>query len=91
LPPKIKPILQQRCQLVTLVAGDVRALPFDVPDYQDLGTKLFTRLKDEKRTTAIREFLDKDEITRGTLRIIEECYGIHSSSFLISVISVICG
>ena len=56
---EIKPILQQRCQPCHFQGGKVYdKLPFDKPaTITKLGTKLFTRIKDEKEQKLIREFL----------------------------------
>ena len=55
----IKPILQSRCQPCHFPGGKVYdKLPFDRPDtIKRLGTKLFTRIKDEKEQKLIRDFL----------------------------------
>jgi len=57
---EIKPILQARCQPCHFQGGQVYArLPFDKPEtINRLGTKLFTRIKDEKERALIREFLE---------------------------------
>ena len=57
---EIKPIFQARCQPCHFQGGKVYdKLPFDKPEtITRLGTKLFTRIKDEKERTVIREFLD---------------------------------
>ncbi|HJZ78696.1 MAG TPA: hypothetical protein VKD91_00055 [Pyrinomonadaceae bacterium] len=56
---EIKPILQARCQPCHFQGGTVyQKLPFDKPEtITRLGTKLFTRIKDEKERQLIREFL----------------------------------
>jgi hypothetical protein len=56
---EIKPILQTRCQPCHFQGGKVYdKLPFDKPEtITKLGTKLFTRIKDEKEQRLIREFL----------------------------------
>ena len=56
---EIKPIFQSRCQPCHFQGGKVYdKLPFDKPDtVTRLGTKLFTRIKDEKEQRLIREFL----------------------------------
>jgi len=56
---EIRPILQARCQPCHFQGGQVYdKLPFDKPDtITRLGTKLFTRIKDEKEQKLIREFL----------------------------------
>ena len=55
----IKPIFQARCQPCHFQGGKVYdKLPFDKPEtITKLGTKLFTRIKDEKEQQKIREFL----------------------------------
>lgn len=56
---EIKPIFQARCQPCHFLGGKVYdRLPFDKPEtITRLGTKLFTRIKDEKEQRLIREFL----------------------------------
>jgi hypothetical protein len=56
----IKPIFQARCQPCHFPEGKVYdKLPFDNPaTITKLGTKLFTRIKDEKEQRLIREFLE---------------------------------
>ena len=56
---EIKPIFQTRCQPCHFPGGKVYdRLPFDKPEtITRLGTKLFTRIKDEKEQRLIREFL----------------------------------
>ena len=56
---EIKPILQSRCMPCHFQGGKVYdKLPFDKPEtISKLGTKLFTRIKDEKEQRLIREFL----------------------------------
>ena|SRR5215813_67863 len=58
---EIKPILQARCQPCHFQGGKVYdKLPFDRPEtITRLGTKLFTRIKDEKERQLIREFLEQ--------------------------------
>src|SRR6266550_8306078 len=55
---QIKPIFEARCQPCHFNGGKVYAhLPFDRPEtIKSLGTKLFTRIKDEKEQRLIREF-----------------------------------
>lgn len=55
----IKPIFQARCQPCHFEGGKVYdKLPFDKPaTITKLGTKLFTRIKDEKERKLIQEFL----------------------------------
>jgi hypothetical protein len=56
---QIKPIFQARCQPCHFQGGTVYdKMPFDKPEtITRLGTKLFTRIKDEKERQKIREFL----------------------------------
>jgi hypothetical protein len=56
---EIKPIFQGRCQPCHFAGGKVYdRLPFDKPEtITRLGTKLFTRIKDEKEQRLIRDFL----------------------------------
>jgi hypothetical protein len=56
---EIKLIFQARCQPCHFPGGKVYdKLPFDKPEtITKLGTKLFTRIKDEKEQQKIREFL----------------------------------
>ena len=56
---EIKPILQSRCMPCHFQGGQVYdKLPFDKPEtITKVGTKLFTRVKDEKEQRIIREFL----------------------------------
>src|SRR5437016_3928795 len=56
---EIKPIFQARCQPCHFQGGKVYdKLPFDKPEtITKLGTKLFTRIKDQKEQQRIREFL----------------------------------
>ena len=58
---QVKPILQQRCQPCHFSGGVMyQRLPFDrAQTITTLGTKLFTRLKDEKEQRVIREFLEQ--------------------------------
>jgi len=58
---EIKPILQARCQPCHFPGGKVyNKMPFDKPEtITRLGTKLFTRIKDEKEQRLIREFLEQ--------------------------------
>jgi hypothetical protein len=57
---QIKPIFQGKCQPCHFQGGQVYdKLPFDKAEtINRLGTKLFTRIKDEKERSLIREFLD---------------------------------
>ncbi|HSP64418.1 MAG TPA: hypothetical protein VLQ90_15615 [Pyrinomonadaceae bacterium] len=56
---EIKPIFQSRCMPCHFQGGKVYdKLPFDKPEtITKLGTKIFTRIKDEKEQRLIREFL----------------------------------
>jgi hypothetical protein len=56
---EIKPIFQSRCMPCHFQGGKVYdKLPFDKPEtISKLGTKLFTRIKDEKEQRLIHEFL----------------------------------
>jgi hypothetical protein len=55
----VKPILEQRCQPCHFAGGKMyERLPFDRPaTIVKLGTKLFTRIRDEREREAIRAFL----------------------------------
>jgi hypothetical protein len=57
---EIKPIFQARCQPCHFPGGKVYdKMPFDKPEtITRLGTKLFTRIKDEKEKKLIQAFLD---------------------------------
>src|SRR4029453_1701868 len=57
----IKPILESRCQPCHFQGGQMyEKLPFDKPEtITKLGTKLFTRIKDEDQQRVIREFLSE--------------------------------
>lgn len=56
---QIKPILAAKCQPCHFSGGKVYAkMPFDRPEtIKTLGTKLFTRIKDENERRLIRDFL----------------------------------
>src|SRR4051812_29226996 len=58
---ELKPIFQARCQPCHFQGGQVYdKMPFDKPEtITRLGTKLFTRIKDEKERAVIRAFLDQ--------------------------------
>ena len=58
---EIKPIFQSRCMPCHFQGGKVYdKLPFDKPEtITKLGTKLFTRIKDEKEHRLVREFLSQ--------------------------------
>jgi hypothetical protein len=57
----IRPILQFRCQPCHFQGGQMyEKLPFDKPEtITKLGTKLFTRIKNEDEQRVIREFLSE--------------------------------
>jgi hypothetical protein len=61
-PTQIKPILQAKCQPCHFNGGKVYAqMPFDRPEtIKTLGTKLFTRIKDENERKLIRDFLAQE-------------------------------
>jgi len=56
---QIKPIFEAKCQPCHFNGGTMyQSLPFDRPEtIKTLGTKLFTRIKDEDNRRLIREFL----------------------------------
>ena len=55
----VRPIFEQRCQPCHFAGGKMyNRLPFDRPEtIVKLGTKVFTRIRDEKSQTLIRQFL----------------------------------
>ena len=55
----VRPIFEQRCQPCHFTGGKMYdKLPFDRPEtIVRLGTKLFTRIKDEQQRAVIRQFL----------------------------------
>jgi uncharacterized membrane protein len=57
----VRPILQSRCQPCHFQGGQMyQKLPFDKPEtITKLGTKLFTRIKNEDQQRVIREFLSE--------------------------------
>ncbi len=57
----VKPILEKSCKPCHFSGGTMYAsLPFDHPDtIRKLGTKLFTRIKDENERRPIRDFLNQ--------------------------------
>jgi hypothetical protein len=61
-PTQIKPILEARCQPCHFSGGKVYAkMPFDRPEtIKTLGTKLFTRIKDENERRLIRDFIAQE-------------------------------
>lgn len=56
---QVKPILESRCQPCHFNGGIMyERLPFDRPEtIETLGTKLFSRIKDENDQRVIREYL----------------------------------
>src|SRR5438034_9605761 len=66
----IRPILQSRCQPCHFQGGQMyEKLPFDKPEtITKLGTKLFTRIKNEDQQRVIREFLSKQSATADRYR-----------------------
>jgi hypothetical protein len=58
---QVKPILEARCQPCHFTGGVMyERLPFDQPGtIHTLGTKLFTRIKDENEQRVIRDFLEQ--------------------------------
>ena len=59
---QLKPIFQSKCMPCHFSGGKVYdRLPFDKPaTIKKLGTKLFTRITDEKERKLIEEFLTQD-------------------------------
>ena len=55
----VRPLLESRCTPCHFPGGTMyQRLPFDRPEtINTLGTKLFTRIKDEKERRLIRDFL----------------------------------
>jgi hypothetical protein len=62
---QIRPILEQRCQPCHFPGGKMyERLPFDRPQtVVKLGTKLFTRIRDEKQRELIRKFLAQQKLS----------------------------
>ena len=58
----IRPILESSCQPCHFQGGQMyEKLPFDKPEtITKLGTKLFTRIKNEEERRIIREFLSEE-------------------------------
>ena len=58
---QVRPILESRCTPCHFAGGAMyQRLPFDRPEtIKTLGTKLFTRLKDENEQRLIRQFLSQ--------------------------------
>ena len=59
---QIRPIFQSSCQPCHFNGGAMyQRLPFDRPEtIKSLGTKLFSRIKDEENRRLIREFLSQE-------------------------------
>ena len=59
---QIKPIFEARCQPCHFSGGKVYAqMPFDRPEtIKTMGSKLFTRIKDENERRLIRDFLAQE-------------------------------
>lgn len=59
---QIKPVLEAKCQPCHFSGGKVYPqMPFDRPEtIKTLGTKLFTRIKDENERRLIRDFLAQE-------------------------------
>ena len=58
---QVRPLLESRCTPCHFAGGTMyKRLPFDRPEtIKALGTKLFTRIKDEEERRVIREFLEQ--------------------------------
>ena len=56
---QVRPLLESRCTPCHFAGGKMyERLPFDRPQtIETLGTKLFTRIKDEKEQSLLRDFL----------------------------------
>jgi hypothetical protein len=67
----VQPILTRRCQPCHFEGGKMYArLPFDKAETVDkLGTKLFTRIKDEADRTVIRAFLDSQSNVQASSNV----------------------
>ena len=59
---QVRPIFEAKCQPCHFSGGTMyRRLPFDRPEtIKTLGTKLFTRIKDENDRRLIRDFLNQE-------------------------------
>ncbi len=59
---QVEPILKSKCQGCHFRGGKMYdKLPFDRPEtIKQLGTKLFTRISDDKDRKVIREFLSQE-------------------------------
>jgi hypothetical protein len=58
---QVRPLLESRCTPCHFAGGTMyQRLPFDRPEtLHALGTKLFTRIKDEKEQRLLRDFLSQ--------------------------------
>ncbi|MCI0695618.1 hypothetical protein L0337_26895 [candidate division KSB1 bacterium] len=69
----VRPLLEKQCQPCHFKGGKVYAqLPFDSPKtIRELGTRLFSRIKDENEQARIRTFLAQapDSTTSSTGRL----------------------
>lgn len=63
----IQPIMEKKCSPCHFEGGVMHAkLPFDKPEtIVKLGTKLFTRIKDEESRAPIRKFLSQHKSANG--------------------------
>lgn len=61
-PTQIRPLLEAKCHPCHFNGGKVyQRMPFDRPEtIKTLGTKLFTRIKDENERRLIRDFLAQE-------------------------------
>jgi hypothetical protein len=59
---QVRPILEARCQPCHFTGGKMYGkLPFDRPQtIHTLGTKMFTRIKDEREQAILRAFLAQE-------------------------------
>jgi hypothetical protein len=60
---QVKPMLEGRCKPCHFAGGALyQRLPFDRPEtIKKLGTKLFTRIRDEKERQLLRDFLAQEQ------------------------------
>jgi hypothetical protein len=60
---QVKPMLEGRCKPCHFAGGALyQRLPFDRPEtIKKLGTKLFTRIQDEKERQLLRDFLAQEQ------------------------------
>jgi hypothetical protein len=64
---QVRPILEARCQPCHFTGGKMyKQLPFDRPQtIRTLGTKMFTRIKDEREQAILRAFLAEKTPTQS--------------------------